>query len=71
MLRTIVSSTNLNSVGYDEDKRILEVEFQGGSVYRYFGIPEQIYLALMSADSHGSYFNRNIKKASYLYKRVA
>jgi hypothetical protein len=71
MLRQPVSSTSLQSVGYDEAKQILEVEFQRGTVYQYFEVPPQIYQELLAADSHGTYFAQNIKKAGYSYQPVS
>ena len=52
--REPVVSSNLKSVGYDEDSETLEIEFQSDSVYRYFGVPADIYQELMDAPSHGS-----------------
>ena len=70
MNRTPVSSSNLASVGYDASQQILEIEFLTGSVYQYFNVPQAIYEGLMAADSHGRYFDANIKKAGYSYKRI-
>lgn len=65
MNRTPVSSSNIRSIGYDVDARALEVEFLNGGLYRYSGVPQSVYAGLMSASSHGSYFDRYIKKANY------
>jgi len=70
MRRISVDSSNLVSVGYDAERRILEIEFHSGSVYQYSGVPESVYRDLMSADSHGLYFDREIKKAGYPYDRI-
>lgn len=70
MYRTRVASSNLASVGYDALSRTLEVEFINGSVYRYSGVPENVYRGLMSAPSHGSYFETFVKKAGYSSTRV-
>ncbi|WP_241430551.1 KTSC domain-containing protein [Haloferax volcanii] len=67
--RTPVTSSNLRSVGYDQDEQILEIEFNSGGVYRYFGVPSNIYADLMNASSHGKYFHSNIKDV-YEYKQV-
>ena len=67
MHRTPVDSSNLHSVGYDCG--ILEIEFNHGGVYRYFGVPEDVYDELMNADSHGVYFNANIKN-EYKWEKV-
>ena len=61
MERIPVSSSHISSVGYDPDGHVLEVEFTDGSVYQYFDVPEAEYESLMSASSHGSYLNANIK----------
>ena len=48
----------------------LEIEFHGGRVYQYFDVPEQVFGGLRTAyDSHGSYFNENIK-GHYRYARL-
>lgn len=69
MNRSPVSSSNLSSVGYDEDSKILEIEFNDGSVYQYSNVPQNIYEGLMSASSHGKYFHRNVR-GSYNYKQI-
>jgi len=69
MRRIPVSSSNLKSIGYDADTRILEIEFQTGAVYRYFQVPESEYRGLMNAASHGKYFHANIRNR-YRYEKV-
>lgn len=69
MIRENISSTSLASIGYDEDHAILEVEFQTGEVYQYFGVPISEYDALMNADSIGAYFSHHIRP-SYDFKHV-
>ena len=69
MDRQHVRSTNLRSIGYDPDARVLEIEFHSGSIYQYINVPEQVYLALMNAVSKGSYFSDHIKER-YKFKRI-
>jgi hypothetical protein len=69
MDRTPVSSSNLSSVGYDEEDRVLEIEFNSGGVYQYYDVPPRIYEELMDASSHGSYFHREIKD-NYRYDQI-
>lgn len=71
MTRTSVSSSNIASIGYDSSSQILEVEFLKGGVYQYSGVSVSTYNALMSASSHGEYFDANIKKGGYSYKKVS
>lgn len=70
MNRVGVSSSNLSSVGYDPAAATLEIEFLGGGVYQYFNVPAHVYSGLMSAGSHGRYFDAHIKKAGYRYRRI-
>jgi hypothetical protein len=67
--RTIVSSSNIASVGFKDD--ILEVEFCHGGVYRYFGVPVSVYRSLLVAKSKGEYLNAAVKAAGYQYSRVS
>ena len=70
MEKTPVSSSNLASVGYDVSGAVLEVEFNHGGVYQYSGVPEEVYLGLMNAGSHGKYFDQHVKKAGYSYTKI-
>ena len=65
MNRTPVKSSHLRSVGYDENTGILEVEFHDRRIYQYSNVPASVYLGLMSASSHGIYFDRHVIKAGY------
>lgn len=57
-----VESTNIHSIGYDDEKAILVIEFLGGSVYEYYDVPSYVFDELMSAESKGRYANMNIYK---------
>jgi KTSC domain len=59
MFKTNVISSNISSIGYENN--ILEIEFLNGSVYQYSGVSENTYISLMNASSHGTYFNSFIK----------
>lgn len=61
MDRLRVTSSNLQSVGYDPLTRALEIKFHSGGIYRYSGVPEERYHNLMRAVSKGSYFDNYIK----------
>ena len=67
--RTRIESSNLASIGYDSLKKVLEVEFNNGTVYQYFGVPQHIYVQLMKAESHGKYFYDAIR-LQFPYKRI-
>ncbi|MHC5726326.1 MAG: KTSC domain-containing protein [Nostoc sp.] len=42
MLRIGVSSSDLQSVGYDATTCTLEIKFHSGGIYQYFKVPEVI-----------------------------
>ena len=62
MIRQSVSSSNLRSVGYDANELVLEIEFRESGIYQYFSVPEPVFKGLITADSIGSFFNKNIKE---------
>ncbi|SDG22031.1 KTSC domain-containing protein [Methanolobus vulcani] len=69
MNRENVRSSDLKSVGYDSENKILEVEFNSGGIYQYSTVPEEIYSKLMSSSSHGKYFHKMIRD-KYPTKKV-
>lgn len=54
-------SSNLAQAEYDPSVENLDIEFQDGSVYTYFNVPNAKYRSLCLAPSPGSYFHRHIK----------
>ena len=66
----IKKSSNIASVGYDEEKKELEVEFKvTGGVYVYYDVPKRTHTNLMNAQSKGIFFAKYIKH-NYRYERV-
>ncbi len=68
--REPVKSSNLVSVGYDQDLKVLEIEFKGGGIYQYEKVPKRVHLALLAAPSKGKFFHRRIKP-KYVFSKVA
>ena len=64
MIMFPVTSSNINSVGYDNGK--LYIRFNSGSTYLYNGVPQKVYKELLSAFSHGKYFEKKILKTFIL-----
>lgn len=69
MRRIAVNSSNLESVGYDPQTRVLEIEFKDHSIYQYQNVPQSVHKELMEAESHGKYFAKFIRNV-YQYMRV-
>jgi len=61
MERIAVESSNIKSIGYNPNSDTLEIEFSSGGVYWYTDVPQEIYDALMAAESKGKYFGQHIK----------
>lgn len=70
MHRTLVESSTICSIGYDQANQILEVEFEDGRVYQYYNVPLSVYEGLMGAVSHGGYLDKYVKKAGYHYQQI-
>jgi hypothetical protein len=64
-----VSSSNIESVGYDAAEETVYVKFLNGGIYTYKGVPEHEYQNLLAAPSLGSYLHRNYKNV-YPYEKV-
>ena len=59
MRRRPVNSSSVRSVGWQDGT--LELEYVGGSVYRYYDVPQPTYAGLLAAESIGNYVNTEIK----------
>jgi len=64
-----VSSSNIESIGYDEANQIVHVRFLNGTLYIYKGVPSYEFNGLLNAPSIGSYLHRNYKNV-YAYERI-
>lgn len=69
MERYNVASSNIRSVGYDPQTQTMEVEFMNGTIYQYYGVPENIYDQMMGEQSKGRFLNTYIRN-QYPYSRV-
>ena len=70
MQRHSVSSSSIASIGYESVAQTLEVEFLGGRVYQYYGVPEPLFGEMMQAPSAGRFFHVYIRNG-YPYSRVS
>ena len=67
--RRPVASSMMLSVGYDDAHAVLEIEFVGGTIYRYHAVPKREWNGLMEAESKGRYFDAHIRD-KYPMRRV-
>jgi hypothetical protein len=69
MVEHRVQSKAIRSVRYDDARRILEVEFESTSAYRYFDVPRDVYEWLLKVKSKGRFVNRLVKE-KYRYEKI-
>lgn len=69
VLRQVVESQIIHSVGYAGATRTLEVQFRNGWVYQYDDVPDTVHSELMNAPSHGKYLKRHIVD-DYVTRRI-
>ncbi len=55
-----MTSSVVAAVAYDATSRDLDVEFVGGALYRYRGVPREEVDGLLNAGSPGRYLNTRI-----------
>jgi hypothetical protein len=70
MSDNFLNSSAIRGVRYDQATKTLEIKFQDGTIYEYVRVPESMHVGLMSAESKGQYFDREIKHGGYSYERV-
>lgn len=69
MERQKVKSSNIESIGYDEKEKTLEVEFINTGVYQFLNVPKETYEAFIKSESIGHFFAVYIKK-QYIFKKI-
>ena len=69
MVNQMVLSTEIEWIGYEQKKRMLQVEFIAGSVYQYDNVPESVYQDFLQAPSHGRFFASQIKD-QYSFRKI-
>ena len=69
MVNQMVLSTEIEWIGYEHKKQMLQVEFIAGSVYQYDNVPESVYQDFLQAPSHGRFFENRIK-SHYSYRKI-
>ena len=59
--RLSVKSRILRSVGYDDSKKILEIEFQNNLVYQFLDVPPKVHADLIQSAEIGKYFTDKVR----------
>lgn len=56
-----VQSSHMRAVGYEPTSRTMHIQFHNGEVHEYTGVPQPFHDTMMSAESVGSFFHKNVK----------
>jgi hypothetical protein len=67
--RKPISRGGFKSAGYDRGARVLEIEFDNGSVIQYTAVGEEIARRFLSSTSPLSYYKDNIQE-EFTIRRV-
>lgn len=63
-----VRSTNIESVAYDPEAKVLQVRFLHGGLYQYAGVPALLADQLRASASPGGFFAARIKNSFQVSK---
>ena len=69
MERKRINASTIRSVGYDEGRQLLEVEFTNGAIVEYSGVSREVHRRFVNAPSPGSFFQDQIEE-NFSSKRV-
>jgi KTSC domain len=64
-----VASSSIAAAGYDCERHALRLCYVGGGTYDYWGVPANVFRALLDAPSKGQFVNWHIKPR-YRYTRL-
>ena len=56
-----IQFSHILGIGYDEARRVLAVEFEGGAIYHYADVPIETHEQLIVAESRGVFLAKHIK----------
>ena len=58
---TAIVARNLWYIGYNQEKKVLMIEFRRGPVYVFNEVPESVYEELLKSDAPDEFFDEKIK----------
>ncbi len=64
------TTANVAIADFNYQGKRLRIDFQDGSAYEYFSVPENTYIKLVNADSPARFARRHIY-TSFLYRKVS
>ena len=64
-----VQSSNVTSIGYSIEEKILRIKFNYGGIYDYINVPAYVYQLMLVAPSKGKFINQELK-GKYQFKKI-
>ncbi len=64
-----VTSSTIDSIGYEPSSQMLFIRFKTGSIYGYEQVPVEDYDNLLNSASKGVFFSQNIR-GRYNYIKI-
>lgn len=61
MQREPVSSSVVESIGYNPTTAVLEIKLVAGAIYEYFMVPPSVHAELMKAASKGHFYGEFVR----------
>lgn len=57
--------------GYSQEQQVMVTQFQNGALYRYNGVPADVFLSVLTnQDSAGKAFNEHVKSKAFSFSKV-
>ena len=69
MVNQMVLSTEIEWIGYEKSRKMLQVEFLSGSIYQYENVPEFLYYDFLAASSYANLLEDEIK-GKYSHRKI-
>ncbi len=69
MVNQMVLSREIEWIGYEHKRNMMQVEFIAGSVYQYDNVPETVYTDFLGAESYGKFFETRVK-GRFPYRKI-
>lgn len=57
----VVNSTSIATIGFNQTRGVLEIQFVNGRRYRYVGVPKPIQQRFLRASSRGKFYHEFIR----------
>ena len=66
-----VDSSAIDQIGYNDENKLLKIQFKNGDVYQYYDVPRGVYEEFKDSQSKGHYFQNGIRNSGYKYEKIS